>query len=270
MVLLPEGFALPPLPYLLALAIGAGIVGWGLYRREATLDERRTLALAPWMVAGAGGHVLFVVEALPDVVAPLGGTPAVYVTAGVVAGAVWLVSEWRDADVALALAGVGSAIAIGVVAWTLGVGLARESLQVGWPFVGLVAGLGLGVVAWYVLCRVRPAVAATGDVGALVVVGHVLDAVSTSVGIDVLGFGERTPLSRYILEFAAELPTADVIGAGWLFVIVKIALAWLIVVLMVDYVRDRPGEGYALLALVAAVGLGPGVHNLLLFSVAGL
>lgn len=37
---------------------------------------------------------------------------------------------------------------------------------------------------------------------------------------------------------------------------------------MADYVREEPTEGYLLLGLVAAVGLGPGVHNLVLFSIA--
>jgi uncharacterized membrane protein len=32
-------------------------------------------------------------------------------------------------------------------------------------------------------------------------------------------------------------------------------------------VRDEPTEGYALLTLVAAVGLGPAFHNLVLFTV---
>jgi len=67
------------------------------------------------------------------------------------------------------------------------------------------------------------------------------------------------------MEFAAHLPTEPYLGVGWLFVLVKVALVAVVVVLLADYVREVPGEGYLLLGLVAAVGLGPGVHNVLLF-----
>jgi uncharacterized membrane protein len=106
-------------------------------------------------------------------------------------------------------------------------------------------------------------------VGFLAVFGHALDGVSTAVGVDLLGFGERTPLSRAIIEFAATLPTEPYLGTVWLFVLVKLAVASGVVTLFADYVREDPSEGYALLGFVAAVGLGPGVHNLLLFTVLG-
>jgi len=89
------------------------------------------------------------------------------------------------------------------------------------------------------------------------------------VGVDVLGFGERTPASRLIIEFADRLPTAEALGSGWLFVVVKLVLVGGVVVLFADYIEDEPTEGYLLLGFIAAVGLGPGVHNLLLFAVTG-
>ncbi|WP_020222266.1 DUF63 family protein, partial [Halarchaeum acidiphilum] len=104
--------------------------------------------------------------------------------------------------------------------------------------------------------------------GALVIFGHALDAATTAVGVDALGFGEQTPLSRVIMQFAGSLPTAPVLGVGWLFIAVKLVLAVGIVLLLADYVREAPTEGYLLLAFIAAVGLGPGAHNLLLFTVA--
>jgi uncharacterized membrane protein len=55
---------------------------------------------------------------------------------------------------------------------------------------------------------------------------------------------------------------------GWLFVLVKLAVAGAVVVYFAAYVREEPTHANALLGLVAAVGLGPGVHNLLLFAVA--
>jgi len=132
-----------------------------------------------------------------------------------------------------------------------------------------VLGVGLGAVVWTGLKRVRPEVRVTGTAGALAVVAHSVDGVSTAIGIDVLGATERTPLSRAIIEFGALLPTADLLGAAWLFVVVKAVLACFVVTVMVEYVRDEPAEGRLLLALVAAVGLGPGAHNLLLFTITG-
>ncbi|MDL0143381.1 DUF63 domain-containing protein, partial [Halobacterium salinarum] len=50
---LPSGFALPPLPHLLAVAALAAAVLVGLRRDPPTVDGRAVLALAPWMVAGS-------------------------------------------------------------------------------------------------------------------------------------------------------------------------------------------------------------------------
>ena len=132
------------------------------------------------------------------------------------------------------------------------------------------AAIVLTAIGWLVLRRLRPAATATtGAVGLLALFGHTLDGVSTAIGVDVLGFGERTPLSRLILDTADALPTAELLGVGWLFVAVKIVVAGVVVVLFREYVADEPTEGYALLGFVAAVGFGPGVHNLLLFTVVG-
>ena len=72
-----------------------------------------------------------------------------------------------------------------------------------------------------------------------------------------------------ILHAAETLPTAELLGVGWLFVVVKIVVASIVVVLFREYVADEPAEGYTLLGFIAAVGLGPGVHNLLLFAITG-
>ena len=85
----------------------------------------------------------------------------------------------------------------------------------------------------------------------------------------MLGSGERTPLSRLIIEFAAGLPAEPIIGAGWLFVLVKLGVASLVVWLFADLVEAEPRRSRLLLGFVAAVGLGPAVHNLLLFTISG-
>ncbi|MDY7081439.1 MAG: DUF63 domain-containing protein, partial [Halobacteria archaeon] len=79
-----------------------------------------------------------------------------------------------------------------------------------------------------------------------------------------LGFYEQTPLSRRILDFASTLPTAEYLGSGWLFIAVKLFLVVVVIWQFRNYVEMRPEKGYVALGFIAAVGLGPGIHNLLL------
>jgi uncharacterized membrane protein len=271
MAVLPAGFALPPLPYLLGLLAGLAVVGWRLVRRRPPVTERTVLAFVPWIVLGAALHVLYVVEALPAAVRPLAGTPSVYLTAAVAAGATWLAAD-RAGDggrTARRLGVGGVVVALPVVAATLAVGGARGSLRPA-PALGIVALAAVVAAAtWALLRRAHPETAVTGRVGLLAVAAHALDGVSTAVGVDLLGFGERTPLSRLVIEFAAGLPTASLLGSGWLFVLVKLGVAGVVVAALAETVREAPTEGRLLLGFVAAVGLGPGTHNLLLFAVVG-
>ena len=270
MAILPEGFALPPPAYLVGLLAAAGAVGWAVARRRPAVTTAGVLAFAPWMVLGSAVHVLHVRNALPGPVRPLGGTPAVYVAVGVAA-----VGAWLAADAALDgeavprwLAASGTVLAGGAITTLAAVGVAGGSPSPGVPAAGLAAAAALAAVVWLGLVRAVPSVRATGALGAFVVFAHTLDGVSTAVGVDVLGFGERTPLSQLIIEFAAGLPTEPVLGTVWLFVAVKIAVASIVVWLFADLMAEEPARSRLLLGFVAAVGLGPAVHNLLLFSVA--
>ncbi|EMA46008.1 hypothetical protein C449_04867 [Halococcus saccharolyticus DSM 5350] len=102
--------------------------------------------------------------------------------------------------------------------------------------------------------------------GLFVVFGQAVDAVSTAVGVDVLSVTEQVPLSRAVLELAAILPTASLIGVGWLFVIVKMVLATGLVWLVATDSETTP-LGTRLLFLGAGlVGLLPGVRNLILYT----
>jgi uncharacterized membrane protein len=269
MAVLPEGFALPPLPYLLALLVGLATVGGLLARRRPPVTDGVVLAFAPWMVLGSALHVLYVVDALPPAVRPLAGTPSVYLTVAVVAGATWLGSATlATGETPRLLGGVGLVALVPVVAAVLGVGAGRRSLRLLPSLAILLLSAIAAAATWAVLRRRYPDVTLTGRVGALAVAGHALDGVSTAVGLDLLGFGERTPLSALIIEFAASLPTASLIGSGWLFVLVKLAVAAVVVAALTDMVREEPTQGRLLLGFVAAVGLGPGAHNVLLFAVA--
>ena len=268
---LPEGTKLPPLPHLVVVAAAVLVVGWLLVREDPPVTERTVLAFAPWMALGSALYVGFQLETYPDAVAPFFGSPIVYATTFALAGAVWLALRRIRAvrrELA-ALAATGGVLTLVPTALAVEYGLERDSLTLVEPLAGVVVAVALAAVAWRLVRRFAPEEAATvGAAGALAVFGHVLDAVSTAVGIDLLGFGEQTPLSAAIMHFASTLPTAPYLGVGWLFVLVKAALACGVVVLLAEYVREEPNEGNLVLAFVAAVGLGPGAHNILLFVAA--
>ena len=265
-MVLPAGFALPPLPYLLALVLAGAAVGVTLWRRDPAVTDRRVLALVPWMLAGAWLHVLHVVGAVPGAVDPLFGTPAAYVTTAILAGAVWLATDGGEApERSFAVAGAGLALIALIVGFRWG--LAEGTVGVVWPAVAAVLGVAVGIGVWVALRRGYPAVADAGGAGILAVTAHSLDGISTAIGIDLLGATERTPLSRELIELGAGLPPADLLGSAWLFVLVKLGLGAGITALLAGSVREAPREGRLLLAFVAAVGLGPGGHNLLLFAI---
>lgn len=268
MAVLPAGFSLPPLPYLLGILAGGLAVAGGLWRRQPAVTAGTVLGLVPWMAIGSALHALYVLEAAPPVIAPLLGTPAVYATVFIALGAIWLAvddrtEESREVARQLGLIGAGTfAFAVGAAL------LSGDGIALFWPVAGLLGTIIIVAVAWYLLQQAAPSVMVTGWPGILVLFAHGLDGVSTAIGVDVLGFSERTPASRVILEIAAGLPTADTLGAGWLFVLVKLLVAAVVVSLFAELVEEEPRQGYLLLAFVAALGLGPGVHNLLLYAAA--
>jgi uncharacterized membrane protein len=265
---LPEGTTLPPLPHAAFLVVAAVAVGYGLVRATPAVGDAEVVALVPWMIAGAAANVLEQVGAIPAAARPLFGSPSVYLFVGIVAGAVWLVARAAERSVPRALAAGGSAVALVAVGAVLAEGFVRGSVDPVLPAVGLAAGAGLGWLVAQGLRATQPVVAEAGRAALLAVVAHGVDGVTTAVGVDLLGFGERTPLSRAVIEVGATLPTADLIGATWLFVVVKLVVAAGAVWLIAPAVREDEREGYLLLTVVAAVGLGPGVHNALLFTVA--
>jgi uncharacterized membrane protein len=262
--------SLPPLPYLVGLVAVAAAVGGALWWRRPRITERVVVSLVPWMLVGAGLRTLPQVGAAPEPLEPLLGVTSVYLTTFCLVGAVWLVADAAadERTTGVALGGSGTLVLLGVVATAVAGGRAFDPF---WSGVALAASVVVTAAAWVGLRWYDPGVATVMPLlGPVVVFGHALDGVSTAVGVDVLGFGEVTPTSRFILEFAAGLPTADAIGAGWLFVAIKLFAAGLIVHLFVNFVREEGEWSYLLLGLAGAVGLGPGAHNLLLYAVAGV
>ncbi|PSP59174.1 DUF63 domain-containing protein [Halobacteriales archaeon QH_7_66_36] len=268
--LLPTGASLPPLPYLAAVLLALAAVGGALSRHRPPVTPRVVAGFAPWMAAGASGYALFQVDVVPDAVTPLFGNPIVYASTFAVAGAVWLAVADRPADrwalsaVPGVLAVTGGAVATLLVAAGVATALARGSLTLAWPLGGLGLSVALAGGIWL---GVRDRVGVTGWPGLLVLFGHTLDGVSTAVGIR-LGFGEQTPLSARLIEAGAGLPPASLLGEAWLFVLVKLVVATGVLFVFREYVREDPSEAALYLGVIAAVGLGPGTHNLVLFALA--
>ncbi len=265
--LVPEGTTLPPAPYLLVVLVAVGIVAVALRRRSPTVTASHVLGLAPWMALGSTLHVLYVIDALPSLLAPFAGSPTVYVTVAVLAGAAWLGADTLPATrdrVPASLAASGGLLIVPVVLLATTEGTSSAGIR--WSIVAVAVTVPLVVLVWRALTTALPTTAVTRGVGVLAVFGHALDGVSTAVGVSQLGFGERTPLSRWILELGG-IPSVPLLGEGWVFLLVKLGVASAVVWLFAEYVREEPTEGYLLLGFVAAVGLGPAAHNLLLFSV---
>jgi uncharacterized membrane protein len=274
MQFLPSGLAIPPLPYAVVLVVLSVASIAALYLLGSPVTSRQVLAFAPWMVAGGAFHALYQVGLVADPLEPFFGAPAVYVTTFVLAAAVWLPSVIRAQaldDVSriartVGVAGLLVVLALTAVAYRFALGRVDSNVALTWVPLGFLGAAVLTAPCYYLL-----AIGWTGAVdraswgGPLVVYAHALDALSTAIGVDVIGTGERTPIPRRIMEFAETLPTYPYVGKGWLFAVVKLVLALGIVVLLSDLVEESPTEGNALLAFVAAVGMGPAANNLYLF-----
>lgn len=273
-------FAIPPLLHSATLVVGCTIVLSLLWVTRPPVNQRTVVAFVPWIVSGAALHVfyqlgeIYQVQIYPPEFEPLFSAPAVYATTFLVMGIIWILSvsaippdKMRTrGPLLLGLVGFGVSIPLlGLVVFQ-GQDPQVAPMEPTWPFVAL----GLAVVStalvyfllgyWrtYVIARARMA-------GAVVIFAHLFDAITTAIGYDILDVGERSAIPRVILEFSADLPTAETLGAGWLFVLFKLIMACAIVVYFADDLKRHEKQTNILFAIVAAVGLGPASYNFLLF-----
>jgi uncharacterized membrane protein len=278
-----EGFVTPPLPHTVFLIITVVTIIAVLYTMRPPITQMLILAFAPWMVSGAALHVFyqlgeqFQVQLYPPLIEPLFSAPAVYLTTFISMGFIWIVAtivgqtvksvaEGRD-YVAYYVGSMGIGVMVTLVAlvfWQAFDPLVDPEFII--PTVGLIVTLPVTFVLYVLLGVWRTYIIAEARyVGLLVLFSHVLDGVTTAIGVDILGAGERSVIPARIMEFAASLPTAEYLGSGWLFLVIKIFVAVAVIVLFADYIREEPTRGNLLFAFVAAVGLGPAANNYLLF-----
>lgn len=272
-MVLPEGFVVPPWYYLVPLSLSLVGIAAILWAIEPPITDETVVAFAPWMMAGSSLHVLYKIAVVPPLLEPLFSSPSVYATTAVVAGLVWIVADWLYAaglqrSIGRFVGITGAIVFLVLAAIVLLWGFEAGTFNPLWPVVAIVSAVIVTTGAWIALSIWFTEIAAiTRFSGGLVVFSQALDGVSTAIGYDALGVHEQVPLSRLLLETGRTLPTYEYVGAGWLFVAAKVLIALVVVGVFAEYVRDRPRRGRLMLALVAAVGLGPGVHNVLLFAV---
>jgi len=145
----------------------------------------------------------------------------------------------------------------------LSLSVGRVDVYLFWPLVSVVVSLVLTLGLWYAMQRrLGDVTDRMGVFGAVVVFGQVLDAITTLVGIDVLGFTEEVFLSRVIIESTAQLPLTDLLGTTWLFVVVKCALVVGIVTVVARTDDATHGEQWLLLGITFVAGFGPALNNL--------
>ncbi|MHB9287791.1 DUF63 family protein [Halobacteriales archaeon Cl-PHB] len=276
-----DQFMVPSLPHLAILLTATAVVAALLYAIQPPVTQRVVISFVPWIVTGATLYVFYQLgdvygQLYPSVVAPLFSAPSVYLTTFVVMGVIWLAASMigrantaasrGDASQYLLATGTGIAIALfGLLVWQTAGDAAIQPNFIA-PTLGLIISAVLTFVVYIMLGAWRAYIIAEARyVGALVLFAHVLDGITTTIGVDFLGTGEDSVLPRLIMDFAADLPTYPYLGSGWLFVVVKMLVAVAIIVGFADYVSEEPTQGNLLFAFIAAVGLGPAVNNLLIF-----
>ena len=272
-------FVIPPLLHSAGLLVGAGFVIALLLAAKPPINQKTVVAFAPWIVVGAVLHVFYQLGVtlkqplFPEPVEPLFSAPAVYLTVFIVMGLIWAVTAMfmtdPDADyIAQYLSGMGVGTAvplIGLLLWR-GTDPAIRPMEPIYPAAGLLLAVGATFVITLALGLWRTSlVAKVKYVGPLVIFAHLFDAITTAIGVDLLGASERSAVPQLLIDLAAGLPTASLIGTGWLFILVKLVVAVAIVLLFADYITEEPVEANLLMGLIVAVGLGPGTYNFFLF-----
>lgn len=275
MVLFPEGFVIPGVPYLGGLVLGAILTTILLVSLEPEVNKNYVVSFLPWMALGGILHGFYQVPEPPGLypsgIAPIFSAPTVYLTMYVLVSVIWLIlllfgtATGHLDDIGHYLGSVGTGmliVAIGTMIWQ---GLALGAWLL-WPVVGFVASLVLTAFVYIPMSLIWTGpVSKTGVAGPALVFAQAFDGIITAIGYDILGAGEQMPVSAAILKLGSQLPVAEYIGAGWLFVVVKILIPVLVVLSLADYMAEQPRQGTLIFVMVTAVGLGPAMNNFVIF-----
>lgn len=254
-----------------------GVLGI-LYLIEPEVTDWTVPAFGMWVAAGALLHVLRRQSIFPDVLAPLFGAPMLYLTTATIIAVAWslseLVVEMRppgvscDRQVAIG----GAFVVVLVVALSLvdaiNVGIVRPL----WPTLALFGAAILTAIVWVAMgIFLTDTAKATGATGITLLFAHLLDAITTGIGVvgpdplpSLIGKHTLSPVAGFAFDLAGE--GSPVLGA-LSFLVLKLVLAVAVIAVFARVVDQQPTGGRLGLGVVAAAGLGPALHNVLLFSV---
>jgi len=176
-----------------------------------------------------------------------------------------------------ATAGVGIALVVATMAY-LTVGALTTDYSTLYPSVlvstvAIASALSYGLY-WLFETYAPEVNSGTGLIGLLVIWGHAIDGVANVLladWLDVLSvpltYYPKHPANAFIISTTEALQPAGLtaaIGTSWPFLIVKLAVASLVVWLFNDeFLEESPRYALLLLIAVTAVGLGPGTRDML-------
>jgi uncharacterized membrane protein len=249
-----------------------------LYLIGPTVTDWTVPAFGTWVVAGALLHVLRRQSIFPDLLEPLFGAPMVYLTTATMTVIAWslseLVVEMRSARASCdrQVAVGGTAVVVVVVAVSLVDAIGTGVVRPLWPTLALFGAAILTAVVWVAMSIFATDTAkTTGKTGVVLLFAHLLDAITTGIGVvgpdplpRLIGQDGLSPIAGFVFESAGE---GSLVAGALAFVAVKLLLAVAVVVAFERVVEQRPPAARLGLGAVVAAGLGPALHNVLLFTV---
>ena len=162
-MVLPTGFELPPLPYLVVLVGGVVLIAAVMIALEPPVDQRTVVALAPWMALGGALHALNQppIELYDAALSPLFGAPAVYLTTFNTMGMVWLLLSFfgvrtgHDENISRNLGLVGTGILTVILLLSAITALRSDLIDPVWPALAVLVSLFVAAIAVLVVALWR-------------------------------------------------------------------------------------------------------------------
>ncbi|MFB6084483.1 MAG: DUF63 family protein [Halorientalis sp.] len=241
------------------------LLAWWFASDGRPITTRFVASLVPWLAMAGVGYGLRQVGVVPPFFVPLVRDPLVYAVA-LLPPAVLLLFLPRRIDASRANGVLGGALLVLVVVGILAAKATTEPLRIAWILVSIVLGGGIGGIVWLGLDRSVLSGYDLRRLGLTAISAHALDGTTTAIGISILGGTERNPVSRAVITFGRGLPVGFLAGSSWLFVLVKLVIVTGIVVVFREEFDGESRWGTALLVAVVTAGLGPAVHNVVVFA----
>ena len=261
-------------------------------RMGIKLDKQLVFSLIPYMLFGGA---LRVVEDANDIVpagveATIGYPFNILLISPVVYGTMFLVTMMAIL-VSIKLEGMEFVDRYNQVLFAIGMALTGMVLGylgwlvLSWPHVHLYLEIALVVLVmttivtvflWWIINRDGNAMTeGVGSIGIVVLWSQILDGVANVVGIDWVykltggmqqNLVPKHPINRGLVEIGSQFPdwVTNVIGTAWPFLVVKIGAALLVIYIFdKETMEENSSWTILLLIVIIAVGLGPGIRDML-------